>query len=249
MRPFHFVWLDLPKDLSREIHLQNLPKMKLTTEQIEQIKQFIHSRGFTYIEVEMEILDHVASAVEGKLEKEPKKPIEQAIREVHKSFGPLGFSTFEDSFHKSFRQHYWTIQKNVLRQYFSLEKGWITLSVVLASISLSFLLRELPVEAKMVFVLIISTALWLMPFLYFRKRFKQWRKKSIVIGTQLSRIGLGMYIINYSYYYTNEFLDAQLNTLPILTIVFSLVTIFFLFTKDCIEQVYTWANERYLKYA
>ncbi len=37
--------------------------MTLNKDQIEQIKNFIHSRGFTHIEVEMEILDHVATAV------------------------------------------------------------------------------------------------------------------------------------------------------------------------------------------
>jgi hypothetical protein len=42
--------------------------MSLTVEQITAIKAFINKRGFTTIEVEMEILDHVASAVEAKLE-------------------------------------------------------------------------------------------------------------------------------------------------------------------------------------
>lgn len=75
--------------------------MPLNKHQIEQIKQFIHSRGFTHIEVEMEILDHVASAVENKLEKDPSMSLERAIQEVHAGFGPLGFSTFEDSINKS----------------------------------------------------------------------------------------------------------------------------------------------------
>ena len=49
--------------------------MKLAQDQITEIKKFIHSRGFTHIEIEMEILDHVASAVEAKMEKNPNKSI------------------------------------------------------------------------------------------------------------------------------------------------------------------------------
>jgi len=223
--------------------------MALTKDQIEQIKKFIHSRGFTHIEVEMEILDHVASAVEEKLAKEPSKPIEKAIKEVHASFGPLGFSTFEDSFHKSFRQHYRIIQKNVIREYFSVRKGWITLLVLFVSISISFALKDLSNTPILVFVLAASTISWILPYLHFRRLFKQWRKKSIIIGSQLARIGWGTYIINYSYYYLDQFLNISFNTIPVLSIALSLGILISLFTKDCIEEVYEWANLRYLKYA
>ncbi len=69
---------------------------QLNKEQIAEIKKFIHSRGFNTIEVEMEILDHVASAVTEKLEADPEKTLDKAIKEVHASFEVFGFSTIED---------------------------------------------------------------------------------------------------------------------------------------------------------
>ena len=79
--------------------------MPLTKDQLSEIRDFIYSRGFTHIEVEMEILDHVASAVEAKLEENPDKPPTKAIHEVHSSFGVLGFSVLEDEFRKGFRKN------------------------------------------------------------------------------------------------------------------------------------------------
>ena len=41
--------------------------MNLNKEQLHQIKEFIAQRGFKDVDVQMEILDHVASSVEDKM--------------------------------------------------------------------------------------------------------------------------------------------------------------------------------------
>jgi hypothetical protein len=71
--------------------------MKLTADQIAQIKSWISKRGFTHTDVQYEIIDHVASAIEDKMEEKPKLSLEEAFAEVHKSFGIFGFSSIEDS--------------------------------------------------------------------------------------------------------------------------------------------------------
>ena len=118
--------------------------MQLTKEQISEIKKFIHSRGFTHIEVEMEILDHVASAVEAKLETNPNKSITKAIHEVHAGFGPLGFSVMEDEFRKSYLNEHRLLRNNIIKDLFGSSKVIIVLMTFIMSYTLSLLILPLP---------------------------------------------------------------------------------------------------------
>ncbi len=71
--------------------------MKLTKEQITSIKEFIAQKGFKYLDVQMEILDHVASVVEEKMTADTALSFDNALKQTHASFGVFGFSTVEDS--------------------------------------------------------------------------------------------------------------------------------------------------------
>lgn len=222
--------------------------MKLTQDQIAEIKKFIHSRGFTHIEVEMEILDHVASAVEVKLESDPNKSITKAIHEVHAGFGPLGFSVMEDEFRKGFGKHYQSIRKGLLKKYLWSERAWVTLLVIMASFALSTILKNLPASFNLVLLLALSSISWLSLYFYFRRVFRKWRKKSMVISHQLGKIGLGSYMIYYTIYYAHEFIGMDFSSTSLLTACLTILSLSTLFTKDCILEVFHWTNERYLKY-
>lgn len=223
--------------------------MPLTSTQLSEIKDFIHSRGFTHIEVEMEILDHVASAVEAKLEASPNKSVTKAIHEVHAGFGPLGFSIMEDEFRNSFRKHYQSIRRSILTRYLLLKNVWMVLLAIICSYALSTILTNLPPLFNLALLLILSTISWLSLYFYFRRSFKTWRKKSLVLSNELSRIGLVSYTMFYGIYYLDLFIEANFNSTILLTTCLTLIILSAVYTKDCIEEVYHWTNERYLKYA
>ena len=223
--------------------------MSLNKQQIEEIKNFIHSHGFTHIEVEMEILDHVASAVEAKLEDNPHKSITKAIQEVHAGFGPLGFSIMKDEFRKSFGKHYQSIRRTILKGYLWSKNAWMVLLAIICSYALSTILTNLPPVFNLALLLILSTISWVSLYFYFRRSFKKWRKKSLVLSNELSRIGLSSYTIFYGIYYLDLLIEANFNSTILLTTCITLIIISAVYTKDCIEEVYHWTNERYLKYA
>lgn len=66
--------------------------MKLSEEQIERLFKFVESKYVDYYDVQVELVDHLASAIEEKISEEPKKEFEVALREVYRSFGVMGFS-------------------------------------------------------------------------------------------------------------------------------------------------------------
>ncbi len=86
--------------------------MKLTKEQIADIKAFISKRGIAYLDVQMEVLDHVASQVEEKLTDNPNLSFDTALKQTHASFGIFGFSVIEDSIvntlGKKYRNIFWS---------------------------------------------------------------------------------------------------------------------------------------------
>jgi hypothetical protein len=80
--------------------------MNLNKEQLHQIKQLIVQRGYKDLDVQMEILDHVASSVEDKIDENPLLSFDAAVSETHRSFGIMGFSAFADGIANSIRAKY-----------------------------------------------------------------------------------------------------------------------------------------------
>lgn len=69
---------------------------KLSQDELQTIVSFIQKRGFTYIDVQTEVLDHVACRVEDMISEDPELNLDAAIQKTHSEFGIFGFSTVED---------------------------------------------------------------------------------------------------------------------------------------------------------
>lgn len=85
--------------------------MKLSSAQLIAVKSFIQSRGIKYIDVQTEIVDHVASAIEEKMDGNALLKFEDALKQTHASFGIFGFGSMEDAIIKGmnnrFRKIFW----------------------------------------------------------------------------------------------------------------------------------------------
>lgn len=85
--------------------------MTLNQEQLLEIKTFIEKKGFTYIDVQMEILDHIASLVEEKLNANPNLSFADATAETYKSFGITGLHNISNeiisSINKRYSRYFW----------------------------------------------------------------------------------------------------------------------------------------------
>lgn len=95
--------------------------MKLDKSQLIQIRDFISRRGFTYYDVQLEILDHVACRVEELMTADNTLTLDAAITRTHAEFGPLGFSAFEDAMRTSIGRKYWRMFKEGFAKYWGLK--------------------------------------------------------------------------------------------------------------------------------
>lgn len=80
--------------------------MKLSPSQITTLKILISHKGYPEIDLQYEILDHVACKVEELLEEKPNMDLDDAFRKVHSEFGIFGFSDLAESYTKSIEKRY-----------------------------------------------------------------------------------------------------------------------------------------------
>lgn len=64
----------------------------LTREQIKSLFTFCENHFVKYYDVQVELVDHLANAVELEMQKDPKISFEKALEKVHKNFGIMGFA-------------------------------------------------------------------------------------------------------------------------------------------------------------
>lgn len=70
---------------------------KLNQIELQSVVAFIQKRGFSYVDVQTELLDHVACRVEEIMDENSDVSLQSALEKAHAEFGIFGFSTFEDS--------------------------------------------------------------------------------------------------------------------------------------------------------
>lgn len=105
--------------------------MNLTKTQLEKIRIYLGEIGFTYIDVQMEILDHVASAVEEKMTNDPSLSFQDAVNQTRASFGKAGFFKIEKSIVKGLSKKYQKFFLHHFASFFGIKSIWLVfLSVI-----------------------------------------------------------------------------------------------------------------------
>lgn len=104
-----------------------MDKFTLNKEQLNELRSFIHSRGFKDPVIVMEILDHFACLVEEKMEANNKLSLQDAMYEAHAGFGIMGFRTLAHLAERERQKAFNTIFKKELKGILSSPKVWILL--------------------------------------------------------------------------------------------------------------------------
>ncbi len=222
---------------------------QLNKDQIQEIKKFIHSRGFTHIEVELEILDHVASAVEQKLENDPQKPLDKAIKEVHAGFGVFGFAGIEEEKQKLISSLLKKEYQNVMLSYFKTSKVLIVALIALlytASLNLSWLMTE---QVLRFFPVCVVLALLIYTAAHYRWRYRKIAKRSLMVSSAMLPMALIPNLANITGMWLEDVTGPNAIYIEYLYVaIMTLCTLVFLAMNDVIKWSYQWTYDRYLKF-
>lgn len=106
--------------------------MELRKQDIDRISKFVEGKYVDYYDVQVELVDHIATAIEEKQAVDPGKEFEEALEEVYRSFGVMGFAdlvmTKEDAMAKQRMQMWW----HECKTWFAWPKVALTVLILLA---------------------------------------------------------------------------------------------------------------------
>ncbi|AWV99237.1 hypothetical protein [Arcticibacterium luteifluviistationis] len=175
--------------------------MNLNASQIEQLYKFTERHYVDYYDVQTELVDHLASGIEARLEENPNQVFEQVLDDVFTGFGVMGFGSFVEEKQKE-------VAKKGRRMFWRAFISFFSIPKVLFSLGLAFLIYnyfkilELETIKYLVIAAVLCQALILL-FVFYKK--KRSMKKSLVVwqyGVYFSASGILINAFNLTPHYT-----------------------------------------------
>jgi hypothetical protein len=105
--------------------------MKLTTEQIDQLYLFTRQHYIEYYDLQTELVDHLANAIETEWQQNPKLTFDEVLNKEFKKFGVFGFMDVLESRQAALGKKYNNIVWEHFKEFFGIPKIVLTLSATL----------------------------------------------------------------------------------------------------------------------
>jgi SPX domain protein involved in polyphosphate accumulation len=97
--------------------------MKLSAEQIERLYQFTRQHYVEYYDLQTELVDHLANAIEEQWQQNPKLSFENALQIEFKKFGVFGFMDVVEQRQSALNKKYNKLVLNELKTFFQFQKS------------------------------------------------------------------------------------------------------------------------------
>jgi hypothetical protein len=104
-----------------------MTEKQLTPEQIQSLFAFVKSKYVRYIDVQYELVDHLATAIEDEMQKDSKLSFDAALSKVYARFPVTGFTDFVASKASSLGSYWRRRYFKILLTYFTPPKIFLTL--------------------------------------------------------------------------------------------------------------------------
>jgi hypothetical protein len=137
----------------------------LSKEQIEYLFAFCRHHFVKYYEVQVELVDHLANAVELEIKKDPKLTFEKAVEKVHQSFGVMGFAPLVAEKQKMAEKQSWKLIWKLFKAQFKWPK--IVTFFLLTALFYTLFSAEPSILKLVVFGIAIIS--WIADLICFRK--------------------------------------------------------------------------------
>lgn len=112
----------------------------LTSEEIAELYKYCERKKVLYYDIQIEIVDHMATAIEEKMKLRPELKFKEALEEVHASFGSFGLREIVDSKTSAMSKQYGKMRRQLLRSYFTFPKIAFTFFLIVSCITIERLL-------------------------------------------------------------------------------------------------------------
>jgi len=104
---------------------------KLTPEQIDELFSFCEEQDVHHYDLQLELVDHLAAAIEQKWKEKPKLSYDKALWTVFDQFGVSGFRKIRKAKEKELRRKYSRLLWKYMGEFFKLPKIILTIAITL----------------------------------------------------------------------------------------------------------------------
>lgn len=105
----------------------------ITKEQIDYLHAFCKKKDVIYVDLRIELVDHLCAMIQAEWAKNPQLSFRDAFHKVYKSFGIFGFMEIAEQHEKAVQKRYW-------KEIWLFFKKWITPPRVLLTVTVSALI-------------------------------------------------------------------------------------------------------------
>ncbi|WP_421752591.1 hypothetical protein [Croceimicrobium sp.] len=169
-----------------------MEERRLSQEELIEIYDLCKRKDIRYLELRLELVDHIASRVEELWQEQPQLSFKEAFHKVYKSFGIFGLSKVAEEHEKVVTRRFWITVWKELKLWFKIPQVLLTLLIFG---TLYLLMLNWPVLSQVIYVInyvaIISLVIYI-----FRER----RQMSKTLGGDQSMIMGSLYQSGWLFY-------------------------------------------------
>ena len=167
----------------------------VTSEETQKLFLFCHKHYVYHYDLQVELVDHLASSIEEQWESDPELSFDEALKNTFKKFGIHGFSKIKEQKQKELRRKYNILFWKYLLEFFSWPKIIMTAAFTLVLATL-FNVVENDVWVVAPYFIILTVFCFYYYFRIFPKKFKieKVNGKKFLLLEQLKRGQVGGFI-------------------------------------------------------
>lgn len=175
-----------------------MPHTELTKEQIQELYLFVEERNVPYIDVQHEIVDHLASAVEDEMDSIEGLSFKSALHRVYGRFPITGFAVLIMEKEKSLLAYWQRKKTKLLLDYFSPSRVLIILSIYITACNVIYHLDALGMAISYTALVIFTVV----TIIIRKKRKQNLEEKNLLLMQTYNRVvTIKDSIVIYLYFY------------------------------------------------
>jgi hypothetical protein len=227
--------------------------MKLTPEQIDRLYQFTRQHYVEYYDLQTELVDHLANAIEQQWQENPKLTFEEILQKEFKKFGVFGFMDVVEKRQAALNRKYNGIIWNHFKTFFTIPKVILTTTLIgLTYFFLNISLYKADVVLIAFVIIILSFYFFIIYFANKNKKanaatHKKWLLKEIILGRS-SIVGM-IYLPIQIILHSEKVLENSLCVLGISFLLVSLILIEYIMVIEIPKKAEDYLKETYPEYA
>lgn len=185
--------------------------MKLSAQQIDQLYAFTRQHFVEWYDLQSELVDHLANAIEQEWEQNPNRSFEEILNKEFQKFGVFGFMGVVEERQKFLNKKYSRLIWSYYREFFGLPKIILTVALVYGLHIIIHLFNNSNVFPTIVVsFLLISGFFTFRKRYYFKKKAKETGMKWLFEEIMLNRVTLLLFllpstVINFINTFQNNF--------------------------------------------